>query len=140
MYPVKGVDVDAQHELHQLKRHAHEIGILPLSLDQELHVILPFAKNLNGKGDLNWRNYVNITDTGTTRNEITRNFCYTAFRLRKWYSDLNKSLPMVEHCSNFLKMDILFDHQYKDKLLFQIYFKLKLNERLVHLASALLIY
>ena len=39
-----------------------KLNILPLSLYQELHVGLVFAKILAGKVDIDWRSHVSITD------------------------------------------------------------------------------
>ena len=41
-----------------------KLNILPLSLYQELHVGLLFAKILAGKVDIDWRSHVSITDVG----------------------------------------------------------------------------
>ena len=75
-----------------------KLGILPISLYQEIHVILLFAKILNGKVDINWRNYVNITETGTTKYHITRNFSFRGFHLRICDSDWwLRACQIVEH-------------------------------------------
>ena len=41
-----------------------KLNILPLTLYQELHVGLLFAKTLAGKSEINWRSHVSITDVG----------------------------------------------------------------------------
>ena len=108
------------------------LSILPRSLYQELYVILMCAKILNGKMDINWRNYVIITETGRTRNQFTGTFSYRAFCFRKCDSNFwFRACQLLNLCNNQLKMDILFDHQHKVKILklFQTYFKPKFNER-----------
>ena len=64
-----------------------KLDILPISLYQELHDILLFAKILTGKVDIGWRSQVTITDISTRRTQATRNFACQQIRLKKCESD-----------------------------------------------------
>ena len=107
-----------------------KLGILPFCLYREVHVVLVIANTLDGKVDISWRTCENITDTVTTRNQITGNFSYTASRFK--ICDPNfwlRAYQLLSMSSKYFEMDILFNHQCKDMLLklLQIYFKLNFN-------------
>ena len=97
-------------------------NLLLLPQYQKFHVSLLLAKIQNGKVDKKWRNYVNITDTGTTRKRATRNFSYWAFRLLECNSDFwLRACHLSNMFNNFFKKEFLFDYKNKEKLL-QTYF------------------
>ena len=64
-----------------------KLNILHLSLYQELHVGLMFAKILAGKVVFDWRSHVSITDVGNRRAQMTRNFVCKQMRLKNCESD-----------------------------------------------------
>ena len=59
----------------------------PLSLYQELHVILLLAKIMNGNIDIDWTRFMSGLDYGATRNSQTRNFVARPMGLKKCESD-----------------------------------------------------
>ena len=65
-----------------------KLNILPLSLYQEIHVGLLFAKILAEEVDLDWRSHVSITDVGNRKAQMTRKFVCKKMRLKKCESDL----------------------------------------------------
>ena len=69
------------------KEKLQKINILLLSLYQELHVVLLFAKMLSGKVDIDWQSHVTLAEVGTLRAQVTRNFICKQMRLQKSESD-----------------------------------------------------
>ena len=86
-------------------------------LYHELHVLLLFAKILNEEVDIDWRIYVTMTEVGSTRTQVTRNFKCQNFRLKKCESDFWKwACQLVNICNDYFKQDFLFHEDYKPKL------------------------
>ena len=108
-----------------------KLNILPLSVYQELHVRLLFAKILAGKVDIDWRSHVSITDVGNRRAQMTRNFVCKQMRLKKYESDF--WFPACRYSNlykEYFKCDILFDPECKNRLLgmYTNLFKTRYNE------------
>ena len=108
-----------------------KLDILPISLYQELHVFLLFAKILSGKVDIDWRSQVTITDIGTRRTPVTRNFACQQIRLKKCESDYwFRACRLAILFNDYFKFDIIFDPGCKIKLLevYTKFFKTRYNE------------
>ena len=108
-----------------------KLDILPISLYQELHVILLFAKILTGKVDIDWRSQVTITDIGTRRTQGTRNFACQKIRLKKCESDYwFRACRLANLFIDYFKFDTIFDPGCKIKLLevYTKFFKTRYNE------------
>ena len=95
-----------------------KLDILPVSLYQQLHVILLFAKILTGKLDIDWRSQVTITDIGTRRAQATRNFACQQIRLKKCESNYwFRACRLANLFNDYFKFDIIIDPGCKVKLL-----------------------
>ena len=95
-----------------------KLNILPLSLYQELHVGLLFAKILAGKVDIDWRSHVSITDVGNRRAQMTQNFVCKQMCLKKCESDFwFRARRLANLYNEYFKCDILFDPECKNRLL-----------------------
>ena len=108
-----------------------KLDILPISLYQEVHVILLFAKILTGKVDIDWRSQVTITEIGTRRTQATRNFACQQIRLKKCESDYwFRACRLAIVFNDYFKFDIIFDPGCKNKLLevYTKFFKTRYNE------------
>ena len=108
-----------------------KLNLLPLSLYQELHVGLLFAKILAGKVDIDWRSHVSITDVGNRRAQMTRNFVCKQMRLKKCESDFwFRACRLANQYNDYFKCDILFDPACKNRLLgmYTKFFKTRYNE------------
>ena len=108
-----------------------KLNILPLSLYQELHFGLLFAKILAGKVDIDWRSHVSITDVGNRRAQMTRNFVCKQMRLKKCESDCwFRACRLANLYNEYFKCDILFDPECKNRLLgmYTKFFKTRYNE------------
>ena len=93
-----------------------KLNNLPLSLYQELHVGLLFAKILAGKVDIDWRSHVSITDVGNRRAQMTRNFVCKQMRLKKCESDFwFRACRLASLYNEYFKCDILFDPECKNR-------------------------
>ena len=100
------------------KEKLQKINILPLSLYQELHVVLLFAKMLSGKVDIDWQSHVTLTEVGTRRAQVTRNFICKQMRLQKSESDFwYRACHLANLFNDYFKYDILLDREHKSKLL-----------------------
>ena len=92
--------------------------ILPLSLYQELHVILLLAKIMNGNIDIDWTKYMSMLDYGGTRNSQTRNFAAKPMRFKKCKSDFwFRACQLANVFNDFFKKDFLLNPNYKNNLL-----------------------
>ena len=108
-----------------------KLKIVPLSLYQELHVGLLFAKILAGKVDIDWRSLVSITDVANRRAQMTRNFVCKQMRLKKCESDFwFRASRLANLYYEYFKYDILFDPECKNRLLgmYTKFFKTRYNE------------
>ena len=108
-----------------------KLCILPLSLYQEIHVGLLFAKILAGKVDLDWRSHVSITDVGNRKAQMTRKFVSRKMRLKKCESDFwFRACRHADLFNEYFKCDILFDPECKNRLLgmYAKFFRTRYNE------------
>ena len=108
-----------------------KLNILPLSLYQELHVGLLFAKIHAGKIDIDRRSHVSITDVGNRRAQMTRNFVCKQMRLKKFESDFwLRACHFANMYDEYFKCDILFDPECKNRLLgmYTNFFKTRYND------------
>ena len=109
-----------------------KLNILPLSLYQELHVGLLFAKILPGNVDIDWRSHVSITDVGNRRAQMTRNFVckqiHSSEEVRVGF--LVRACRLANLFNKYYKCDILFDPKCKNRLLgmYVKFFKTRFNE------------
>ena len=95
-----------------------KLNIVPLSLYQELHAGLLFAKILAGKVDIDWRSHVSISDVGNRRAQMTRNFVCKQMRLKKCASDFwFRACRLANLYNEYFNFDILFDPECKHRLL-----------------------
>ena len=100
------------------KEKLQKINILPLSLYQELHVVLLFAKMSSGKVDIDWQSHVTLAEVGTRRAQVTRNFICKQMRLQKSESDFwYRACHLANLFNDYFKYDILLDREHKSKLL-----------------------
>ena len=100
------------------KEKLQKINILPLSLYEELHVVLLFAKMLSGKVDIDWQSHVTLAEVGTRRAQVTRNFICKQMRLQKSESDFwYRACHLANLCNDYFTFDILLDREHKSKLL-----------------------
>ena len=116
---------------HAYKDKLVKLNTLPLSLYQELHVGLLFAKILAGKVDIDWRNHVSITDVGNRKAQMTRNFFCKQKRLTKCKSDLRfRACRLANLYNEYFKFDIFFDPECNNRLLgmYAKFFKTRHNE------------
>ena len=81
------------------KEKLQKINILPLSIYQELHVVLLFAKMLSGKVDIDWQSHVTLSEVGTRRAQVTRNFICKQMRLQKSESVFGTEPVTLQICS-----------------------------------------
>ena len=78
------------------------LDILPLSLYQEIHVILLLARIMNGKIDIDWTKHMSRLDYGGTRKSQTGNFAARTLRLKKckfdfWFRDCQQANPFNDY-------------------------------------------
>ena len=100
------------------KEKFQKINILPLSLYQELHVVLLFAKMLSGKFDIDWQSHVTLAEVGIRRAQVTRNFICKQMGLQKSDSDFwYRACHLANLFNDYFKYDILLDREHKSKLL-----------------------
>ena len=93
-------------------------NILPLSIYQELHVVLLFAKILFGKVDIDWQSHVTFAEVCTRRVQVTRNFICEQMRLQKSGSDFwYRARHLANMFNDCFKYDVLLDSDHKSKLL-----------------------
>ena len=92
-----------------------QIPILPLSLYQEMHVLLLFANILRGKTDLEWWRFIEITETN--RPKTTRRFNAKIFRLHKCESDFwQRACSLTNIFHDHLKYEVLLSDSFKPKI------------------------
>ena len=109
------------------------LKILPLSLYQELHVVLLFASILSGKVDIDWHNkYVSLSEIGNTRAQTTRNFQCLNFGLKNATPIFGCEPVMLPIFYDFFKSEILFKEDCKNKLLdlYFLYFHYEYDENI----------
>ena len=57
--------------------------LLPISLYQELHILLLFAKLVTSNTEIEWQNILMLTNMGLSRVQTTRNVELTSTRFKK---------------------------------------------------------
>ena len=91
------------------------LQILPLSLYQEMHVLLLFANILRGKTDLEWWRFIEITESN--RPKTTRRFNAKNFRLHKCESDFwQRTCSLTNIFHDHLKYEVLLSDSFKPKI------------------------
>ena len=108
-----------------------KLNIFPLSLYQDLHVGLLFAKLLAGKVDIDWSSHIRITDVGNRRAQMARNFICQQMHLKKCESDFwFRACRLADLYNEYFKCDILFDPECKNRLLgkYTKFFETRYNE------------
>ena len=105
------------------------LKILPLSLFQELHVVILFANIMSGKVDIDWHKYVSLSDIGNTRAQTTRNFQCLNFCFKKYESDFWMRACNLANITIFSKAKFRFNEDCKNKLLDLYSFTFTINMR-----------
>ena len=97
------------------------LDLLPLSLYQELHVLLLLAKIMNGNIDIDWTKYMSRLGYRGTRNSQTRNFATRPMRLKEGESDFwFRACQLANLFNDYFKEDFLYNPNHKNNLL-QVY-------------------
>ena len=103
------------------KKKLVTLDISPLSLYQELHVILSLAKIMNGNIDIDWTKYMSRLDYEGTRKSQTCDFAARPMRLKKCETDLwFRTCPLANLFNDYFKEYFLFNSNHKNILL-QVY-------------------